>query len=95
MSAGDLKEMLRDKGFTKVESEQAVRAMFEIMKEALQRGEPVETPVGVLQVEQVRKQRIGGLTKFRNFQGKTRYTLASRFPKRIITLKKRLEFHET
>lgn len=95
MNVKDLQEILRDKGLSVREARKAVRGVFRIMKEALIRGERVETPVGILRVRNKRK-RPGPrrLSRYKTPKGREYLVMVSRAPRRDFVLEQKLEFRE-
>ena len=59
---------IRKKGFSARQAEKAVNAVFDVMTRTLWRGEPVETPLGMITVRGRKGQRRQELHLFRNVQ---------------------------
>jgi Bacterial DNA-binding protein len=95
----DLRDVLQNKGFSYRDSRKAVRAVFDIMKEHLARGESVEVPAGVLEVRTIKnRKKVRRLHKCRlNTPKRSRfimYPLISKFPEKFIFFHRNLEFYE-
>jgi len=91
----DLARVVEDEGFSARRSWKATRAVFEVMKEALLRGEPVETPAGILQVAKIQRSlrgRMRHLVLYRDQRNKPHYVMVQGRPERYFKFTPTVEF---
>jgi len=87
----DLIKMLRENGMSKRKAAKAVKAVFDLMTQALWRGENVELPIGWINAVQIPPKRKRRFQKFRNIQTKKLFSRLITPPKRMIKFRVRPE----
>jgi nucleoid DNA-binding protein len=84
--SGLIKMLLKDHGVSKLKAEKAVNAVFDLMAQALRRGERVELPIGWMQTAAAPAKNKRRFQKFKNIQtGKLALKLVT-YPDTIILL---------